>query len=1207
MIKKLIFLAVFVCVFCIHYEVDATKGTDVKGLLRTDTIWTKEGSPYNLVDNIQVGGKLTIEPGVTVIGNRKDIAVFGELEVSGSKDKKVRLMSVNLKGGDYLRNGKMTISNSDLFKCSFDIPYGIKNSFILKDSWIDDSFGQSFFTPQFNDYNGYFNDYNGYSYFFGDGAIIERNIFANILPISVSNNSKFINNVFLKNYKLNISGEQNIVFNYNSFLGEENDVVKLYGSSKINNIENNFWNTNIKSKISEKIYDADDDLRVHNTVSFDSYLSSPHENTPSMLPSKAPTLTSVYTQKSTSVKGFAEPGSLLNYFYYPTSPYEVGTEQGWIFVDSTGEFEINSIYSGDYTMRLTSIKNGITSEESNTVALDSTPPLSPNVDDVSDQTQEVTGSAEGGAKIIVKKGSEVLGMSDATLHPAVRYERYYLNYNVSISKQVAGTKLNVYAVDLAGNMSAVKEIVVSDKTPPLAPTVDKITDQTLTAKGKAEPGATVSFKSGIWIIGSGLVDREGNFDIPIVVPYAGDILSVSATDTSGNISEITKVLVKDGTAPSSPLINDLTEHSTTVIGWAEPNSTILITSGSSILGTATTSEYGMFEVIIAPQSANTIVTIVAVDAAGNRSKEIQEWVRDITPPEAPKVEVLTDQMTTVSGQTEATAEVTVKVGNKTLGTTQARADGNFTLTIPLQAAGVEVSVVATDQSGHMSEETIVTVKDVTAPEAPKVDVLTNQMTKVSGQAEANAKVTVKVDEKVFGTTSAGTDGIYSLTIPRQAAGVKVSVVATDLAGNTSEETLVIVKDVTAPEAPKVDALTDQMTKVSGQAEANAKVTVKVDEKVFGTTSVGTDGIYSLKIPRQAAGVKVSVIATDLSGNTSEETIIIVKDVTAPEAPKVDALTDQMTKVSGQAEANAKVTMKVDGKVFGTTSAGTDGIYSLTIPRQAAGVKVSVMATDAAGNTSAETTLLVKDVTSPPPPKVYEVTDKAISVSGTAEAGSKILVKIGIKEVGNSIVNSDGTYKIQIAKQKAGVKLTVVAIDHYENISKSTEMIVKDTTPPLISSVGLVSDQSIVVSGKVESNVKVYVKVGSKLIGSALSGKGIYNIKIVKQKAGTKLTVYAVDASGNQSKSKQVTVLDRTPPATPIVNKITNTSKMISGKAESNAKVFVYYNSKKIAEGNADSKGNFKVKIKAQKKGSVLKVYAQDKSSNRSKEKTLKVI
>ncbi len=101
MMKRLIFFAVFICVFSIHYEVNATNGTDVKGILKTDTVWTKEGSPYNLVDNIQVGGKLTIEPGVTVIGNRKDIAVFCKLEISGSSDKKVKLISVNLKGGDY--------------------------------------------------------------------------------------------------------------------------------------------------------------------------------------------------------------------------------------------------------------------------------------------------------------------------------------------------------------------------------------------------------------------------------------------------------------------------------------------------------------------------------------------------------------------------------------------------------------------------------------------------------------------------------------------------------------------------------------------------------------------------------------------------------------------------------------------------------------------------------------------------------------------------------------------------------------------------------------------------------------------------------------------------------------------------------------------------------------------------------------------------
>ncbi|WP_376708056.1 Ig-like domain-containing protein [Peribacillus frigoritolerans] len=38
----------------------------------------------------------------------------------------------------------------------------------------------------------------------------------------------------------------------------------------------------------------------------------------------------------------------------------------------------------------------------------------------------------------------------------------------------------------------------------------------------------------------------------------------------------------------------------------------------------------------------------------------------------------------------------------------------------------------------------------------------------------------------------------------------------------------------------------------------------------------------------------------------------------------------------------------------------------------------------------------------------------------------------------------------------------------------------------------------------------------------------------------------------------------------------------------------------------DSRGNYKVKIKAQKKDSALKIFAQDKSGNKSKSKTVKV-
>ncbi|MEJ9231930.1 Ig-like domain-containing protein [Peribacillus butanolivorans] len=116
---------------------------------------------------------------------------------------------------------------------------------------------------------------------------------------------------------------------------------------------------------------------------------------------------------------------------------------------------------------------------------------------------------------------------------------------------------------------------------------------------------------------------------------------------------------------------------------------------------------------------------------------------------------------------------------------------------------------------------------------------------------------------------------------------------------------------------------------------------------------------------------------------------------------------------------------------------------------------------------------------------------------------------------------------------------------------------------------------------------------------ATSKSGSYTIKISNQKAGTSIAVYAIDASGNKSSSKTVKVIDKTAPPVPTVKKITSKTVTVTGKGENGA-------SKKIGQGVVDNKGNYKVEIKAQKKGSSLKVYAQDKSGNKSKSKTVKV-
>lgn len=164
----------------------------------------------------------------------------------------------------------------------------------------------------------------------------------------------------------------------------------------------------------------------------------------------------------------------------------------------------------------------------------------------------------------------------------------------------------------------------------------------------------------------------------------------------------------------------------------------------------------------------------------------------------------------------------------------------------------------------------------------------------------------------------------------------------------------------------------------------------------------------------------------------------------------------------------------------------------------------------------------------------------------------------------------------------------------------------DKTAPPLPVVNTVSDKSTVITGKAEKNAMVYAKVGSKEIGRATALNGAYSINISKQKAGTTIAVYAVDRSGNQSASKTVKVIDKTAPAAPTVNKISSKTSIVTGKGEKGALIFIYNGKNKIGQGSVDSNGNYKVKIKVQKKGSALTIYAQDKAGNKSSSKTLKV-
>jgi hypothetical protein len=161
----------------------------------------------------------------------------------------------------------------------------------------------------------------------------------------------------------------------------------------------------------------------------------------------------------------------------------------------------------------------------------------------------------------------------------------------------------------------------------------------------------------------------------------------------------------------------------------------------------------------------------------------------------------------------------------------------------------------------------------------------------------------------------------------------------------------------------------------------------------------------------------------------------------------------------------------------------------------------------------------------------------------------------------------------------------------------------DITPPAAPKVNSVDDNDLKITGTAESGSIVTVKTGTTKIGSVKASNGKFSLILKSHlKAKTKLSITATDAAGNVSKTTSVTVVDKTAP-TLTINKVYSKNKYVSGKTEANATVTVKYGSKTLGSKKADSKGNFKITIRTQKKGVTLSVSSTDAAKNT---KTVKV-
>jgi putative cell wall-binding protein len=202
-------------------------------------------------------------------------------------------------------------------------------------------------------------------------------------------------------------------------------------------------------------------------------------------------------------------------------------------------------------------------------------------------------------------------------------------------------------------------------------------------------------------------------------------------------------------------------------------------------------------------------------------------------------------------------------------------DGKFTINIPLQQPGNELSITAKDSAGNVGQSTKVTVKDITVPAKPTVYDVTDKDTSINGVAEAGSNVEVSINGSVARGAIAEPDGKFTIPLSGMTAGTKLYVTATDQAGNKSVSTAITVLDKTRPAIPSVNEVTDNDILLTGTTEPAATIIVKKSGNEIGRTTVGDNGIFSVQISVQPKGSLIEVFAVDHADNASSSAQVIV--------------------------------------------------------------------------------------------------------------------------------------------------------------------------------------------------------------------------------------------------------------------------------------------------------------------------------------------
>lgn len=924
-------------------------------------------------------------------------------------------------------------------------------------------------------------------------------------------------------------------------------------------------------------------------------------STPDTTPPNAPS-NLTFSSDGKTVTGTAEPGSTI------TLKDANGNVIGAGKTGSDGNFTVSlgtPLINGEHVTATATDAAGNTSQSATVTAPDLTAPDAPTIgsvtDDVgpqtgaltngsstNDQRPQLSGTAEAGSTVTIYDGGIAIGT-------AVVSSNGTWTFTPSVDLSESTHQITVRATDAAGNTGPASPVftLTVDLTPPATPTAIVLTDDTGAIRGTitsgtptdaskpilagtGEPGGTITIYDNGVVVGTTTVLPNGTWSIrpdgPL--PDGAHSITVVETDAAGNQSAASAPInfTVDTTPPLAPGNLVVSNDGGSISGTAEPGSTVTIRDGNVILGTSVADSEGNFTLTLTPPKLNgETLTANATDAAGNTGPATAAAAPDTTPPQTPVIVSVIDDVQATTGP----------VG----------------------------------QNG------------LTNDRAPTLN----------GTGEPGSTITISNGSDILGTVNVPSSGLWSFTppVPLSNGTYVFTATATDAAGNPSGQSnaWTITVDGTAPDAPVItqvvddapggtlgslnlnDTTNDATPTLSGTAEANATVTIRADGVVIGTTVADGLGAWSFtpSTPLGEGPHTLTAVATDAAGNTSgvSNSWGLIIDSVAPATPVITQVVDDAPEglgalspngstndttptLNGTAEPGSTVTIRLDGADLVTVPVGSNGtwIYTPTAPLGEGPHTFTVVATDAAGNTSLPSTgfNIIVDTTPPVAATIASVTDDVGGVQGplssgdttddtqpllqgTAPPDAVVTVYDGTTLLGTAILDgsggwsftpvtplTDGPHSLTVHTTDAAGNTTVSSpfVLTVDTVAPATPDIpaitvnpdgtetplnpgetTRDTTPTL-SGTGNPGDTVTIYNGGVKLDDVVVDGTGNWTWTPATPlPNGTYDIT---------LTVTNMDGTGNESAPSQpVTItIDTDPPATPAAPVITDSVSQVTG-------------------------------------------------------------